>query len=233
MVFNPYSDHCREHDRYDAPRIRRRNLIRYLEGALDVRVYTMWVARDLGYRSGRRTGIPITDELRLERAAAMMGGVHLDRATLGPPLAERTSTLVWEMLDRIGEPILLWNAFPLHPHEASDPLSNRGHTHRGHTRAEREATWPITLALIGMVRPKRIVAIGREAAEALAGADVTVLAVGHPEPVRQTEFVAGMETIYGVRGHVVGAIQRWHKRLQTRNSGGVGFALEVDGCTRH
>jgi hypothetical protein len=68
------------------------------------------------------------------------------------------------MLGRIGEPILLWNAFPLHPHEAGNALSIRGHT-----RAEREATWPLTLALIAMVRPKRIVPIGRDAAEALAG----------------------------------------------------------------
>ena len=127
-VFNPYADRCPEYDRHDAARIRRRNLVRYLEGALETNVDTMWIARDLGYRSGRRTGIPITDELQLARAAAMMGGVQLNRATLGPPAAERTSTVVRGMLARIGDPILLWNAFPLHPHEAKDPLSNRGHT---------------------------------------------------------------------------------------------------------
>jgi hypothetical protein len=55
-------------DRHDAARVRRRNLVRYLEGALDMRAGTMWIAHDLGYRSGRRTGIPITDEMRLARA---------------------------------------------------------------------------------------------------------------------------------------------------------------------
>lgn len=70
----------------------------YLEGALDTRVDTIWIARDLGYRSGRRTGIPMTDELRLKQAAALMGGTQWDRATLGPPVAERTSTVVWHML---------------------------------------------------------------------------------------------------------------------------------------
>jgi len=174
-VFNPYADRCPEYDRHDAARIRRRNLVRYLEGALETNVDTMWIARDLGYRSGRRTGIPITDELHLARAAAMMGGVQLNRATLGPPVAERTSTVVWGMLARIGDPILLWNAFPLHPHEPNDPLSNRGHT-----RAERQATWPLTLALIGMVHPNRIVAMGRDAADALAGGDVPACGVRHP-----------------------------------------------------
>ena len=153
----------------------------------------MWIARDLGYRSGRRTGIPITDELHLARAAAMMGGVQLNRATLGPPVAERTSTVVWRMLARIGDPILLWNAFPLHPHEPKDPLSNRGHT-----RAERQATWPLTLALIGMVHPNRIVAIGRDAADALAGGDVPACGVRHPSQGGQREFVAGMREIYGI-----------------------------------
>jgi len=192
-VFNPYQDRCGEYDRHDAARVRRRNLVRYLEAALDTRVDTMWIARDLGYRSGRRTGIPITDEIRLEQAGALFGGIQLDRATLGPPCAERTSTVVWTMLDQIAEPILLWNAFPLHPHEPRNPLSNRGHT-----RAERQATWPLTLALMGMVRPKRIVAIGRDAADALAGADVPVRVVRHPSQGGQSEFISGMREIYGI-----------------------------------
>jgi hypothetical protein len=143
-VFNPYADRCPEHDRHDAARIRRRNLVRYLEGALDVRVETMWIARDLGYRSGRRTGIPITDEFHLEQAGAMIGGAHLGRATLGPPVAERTSTAVWVVLARIGEPTLLWNAFPPAParggQAALQPLSYRcgagGHV-AAHVRADR------------------------------------------------------------------------------------------------
>src|SRR5436190_2087385 len=75
-VFNPYADRCPEYDRHDAARVRRRNLTRYLEDGLDVRADTMWIARGLGYRSGRRTGIPITDELHLEQAGVLMGGIE-------------------------------------------------------------------------------------------------------------------------------------------------------------
>jgi hypothetical protein len=167
--------------------------VRYLEAALDTRVDTIWIARDLGYRSGRRTGIPITDELHLERAGALMGGIQLDRATHGVPVVERTSTVVWDVLARIGEPTLLWNAFPLHPHEPKHPLSNRGHT-----RAERDATWPLTMALIAMLRPRRMVAIGRDAAEALAGGDVAVQIVRHPSHAGQAEFIAGIGDIYRI-----------------------------------
>ena len=142
-VFNPYSDNCPVHDRHDAARLRKRNLERCLEAALASQVDTIWVARDLGYRGGRRTGVPLTDEVHLDRAGALLGGISLDRATRGPVVAERTAAIVWNVLTRIAEPVVLWNIFPLHPHEADDPFSNRCHT-----RAERQIAWPLLIALI-------------------------------------------------------------------------------------
>jgi hypothetical protein len=46
------------------------------------------------------------------------------------------------------------------------------------------------------VRPRRIVAIGRDAAEALAGSDVPVRAVRHPSQGGQSEFIAGICDLY-------------------------------------
>ncbi len=132
-VFNPYRECCPAHDRPDAARVRKSNLVRYLEAALAVRADTIWIARDLGYRGGRRTGVPLTDEVHLGQAGVLLGGIALDRATRGPVVAERTAAVVWRVLSRIGEPVVLWNIFPLHPHEPDDPLTNRCHT-----RAERE-----------------------------------------------------------------------------------------------
>lgn len=192
-VFNPYSDCCPIHDRSDAARIRRRNLVRCLDAAIAARVDTIWIARDLGYRGGRRTGVPLTDEVHLSHAAALMGGIALDRATRGPVVAERTAAVVWRVLTRIGEPALLWNIFPLHPHEADDPFSNRCHT-----RAEREATWPLFTALIAMVKPRRIVAIGRDAGAALNDTDIAVEIVRHPSYGGQSEFISGVNHIYGL-----------------------------------
>lgn len=190
-VFNPYQEICSVHDRTNAADVRRRNLVHCLEAALDVRVDTIWAARDLGYRGGRRTGVPLTDEVHLASAGALMGGIELKRATRGPLVAERTAAIVWRVLSRIRQPVFLWNIFPLHPHEENNPLSNRCHT-----RAEREATWPLLTALIGMIRPRRIVAIGRDAALALSGIDIPVSVVRHPSYGGQTEFVAGVCAIY-------------------------------------
>lgn len=192
-VFNPYADCCSIHDRADAARVRRRNLARCLEAAIDAHVDTIWIARDLGYRGGRRTGVPLTDEVHLGQASALMGGVTLDRATRGPVIAERTAAIVWSALTRIGKPQVLWNIFPLHPHEVDDPFSNRCHT-----RAEREATWPLLTALIAMIKPRRIVAIGRDAGMALKDLDVTVETVRHPSYGGQAEFISGINHIYGL-----------------------------------
>jgi uracil-DNA glycosylase len=192
-VFNPYGDCCPVHDRPDAARVRKGNLVRYLEAALSARADTIWIGRDLGYRGGRRTGVPLTDEVHLGQAGVLLGGIALDRATRGPVVAERTAAVVWSVLSRIGEPVVLWNIFPLHPHEPDSPLSNRCHT-----RAEREATWPLLTAFIAMIQPRRIVAIGRDAAVALAGIDIPVLVVRHPSYGGQAEFIAGVQEIYGV-----------------------------------
>ena len=192
-VFNPYGDCCPLHDRPDAARVRKDNLVRYLEAALAARADTIWIGRDLGYRGGRRTGVPLTDEVHLGHAGASLGGVALDRATRGPALAERTAAVVWRTLSRIGEPVVLWNVFPLHPHEPDDPFSNRCHT-----RAERQVTWPLLVALVAMIRPRRVVAIGRDAGVALAGMDIPVYVVRHPSYGGQTQFAAGVYQIYGI-----------------------------------
>jgi len=192
-VFNPYADCCRNYDRVDAPRVRRRNLMRFLDAAIDAHIDTIWIARDLGYRGGRRTGVPLTDEVHLGQASALMGGIVLDRATTGPVVAERTAAVVWNVLTRICEPAVLWNIFPLHPHEANEPFSNRCHT-----RAEREATWPLLTALIAMIKPRRIVAIGRDAGMALNGIGITIEIVRHPSYGGQAEFISGINRIYGL-----------------------------------
>lgn len=191
-VFNPYSDSCPVHDRADAASLRKHNLVRVLDAALSARVDTIWIARDLGYRGGRRTGVPLTDEIHLDRAGVLLGGIALHRATRGPIVAERTAAIVWSMLARIGEPSVLWNVFPLHPHEEGDPFSNRCHT-----RTEREAAWPLLTALIAMIGPRRIVAIGRDAGMALAGIDIPVRMVRHPSYGGQAEFISGICDIYG------------------------------------
>lgn len=192
-VFNPWRDHCAVHDRGDAASLRRENLRRFLDRAIATEVTTMWVGRDLGYRGGRRTGVPLTDEVHLASASALLGDIDLVRATEGPVMAERTAAVIWRVLAQVRQPVVLWNVFPFHPHMADDPMSNRCHT-----RAERDETWPLLEALIEMVRPQRIVAIGRDARQALDDLGVTADAVRHPSYGGQAEFIAGIHDLYAI-----------------------------------
>lgn len=192
-VFNPYADCCDVHDRSDAARLRRRNLQILLEAALDQHVCEIWIARDLGYRGGRRTGIPLTDEVHLQLVGHLFGGIELRRATRGPLVAERTAAVVWRVLARIDRPVLLWNVFPFHPHEPDDPFSNRCHT-----ATERAQTLPLLQTLISMMEPERLVAIGRDAQLALRDVGLPVSTVRHPSYGGQSEFIAGLYSLYGI-----------------------------------
>jgi hypothetical protein len=193
-VFNPYADCCDIYDRADAPRLRKKNLQLFLEAALARRVDIIWIARDLGYRGGRRTGVPLTDEVHLSLVGQLFGGIELKRATRGPVVAERTAAVIWKVLSHIGRPVVLWNVFPFHPHEPGDPLSNRCHT-----AAERELTLPLLESLIAMFQPQRLVAIGRDAHLALRDLNIPLTTVRHPSYGGQGEFIASLYDLYGVR----------------------------------
>lgn len=202
-VFNPWRDTCAIHDLKGAAQQRRENLHAFLKAATDAEIRTMWIARDLGYRGGRRTGVPLTDEVHLSAASSLLGGIELGRATDGPPVAERTAAVIWRALMRVGEPVVLWNVFPFHPHADGDPMTNRCHS-----RNERLGTWPLLEALIKIVQPSRIVAIGRDAELALTDLGVETVAVRHPSYGGQAEFTAGIYDLYGVRPDAMRPEQR-------------------------
>lgn len=193
-IFNPYADICPIHDRSDAPKIRRSNIRRMIKALYEGDTTTLWVARDLGYRGGRRTGLALTDEVHLSHLGEKLGTGEFLRATKGPAVVERTATVIWDTLLRIEEPVMLWNVFPFHPHEATNPMSNRCHTRR-----ERDYAEPLLLELINLLKPKRIVAIGRDAALALSDMSLAVSQVRHPSYGGQTEFVRQLEEIYNLK----------------------------------
>jgi hypothetical protein len=169
-AFNPYTDACEIHDATEAPAIRRSNLRFVLEAATATGVDSIWIARDLGYRGGRRTGLALTDEAHLAAHAMLYGRLPLAKATRGPIVAELTAKVVWAALKQVGRPVFLWNVFPLHPYVPGDPMSNRPHTR----------------------------AIGKDAATALQEGGVRPVVVRHPSYGGQREFLDGIVNAYGL-----------------------------------
>lgn len=194
--FNPYSDQCTFNDVEGAAKIRSTMLSRLLESAAKTEVDAIWIGRDLGYRGGRRTGLALTDDLHITAHAARWGLVGANRATTGEPIRERTAAVIWRILSHIRQPIFLWNVFPLHPHEATDPFSNRSHT-----ASECRAGEEILQELVSLLRPKRIVAIGNDAARTarrkILGAQVAH--VRHPSYGGQQIFMRQIIELYDVK----------------------------------
>ncbi len=193
-VFNPYADVCRFMMRPMPPAfvsatLSASSMQRSQHGSIRFGWPEIWAIAAVGGPCA------LTDEIHLEKAGALLGGVKLHRATRGPLVAERTAAVIWGALSRIEQPVVLWNVFPLHPHEKEDPLTNRCHT-----RAERDATWSLFEALLGMIQPKRIVAIGRDAGMALAAVDLPLYVVRHPSYGGQKEFLTGITRFIALSG---------------------------------
>jgi uracil-DNA glycosylase len=193
-VFNPYAERCDLHDKTDAPALRRDNLRAFLHAAAVQSINSIWIARDLGHRGGRRTGLPLTDEMHLPACSQTFGGLKLNRATIGPLVAERTAAIVWRMLSKISVPVFLWNVFPFHPYEPGEPFSNRRHTAH-----ERRTCESFLIDLLDMLKPCQIVAIGSDAHRALTGLGCTDCCyVRHPSYGGQNAFITGITELYGV-----------------------------------
>jgi hypothetical protein len=189
--FNPYRDICEFADRADSPYIRTANLVSVLEACIDAERCSLWVARDLGYRGGRRTGVPLTDEVFLHQYGTAIGAPNLKKATSGPIVAERTAQITHGLIRQIGSAVFMWNVFPLHPYEPDNQLTNRKHTSYERKISRFAIEW-----LLDNLRIDVVVAIGRDAQLALSDMGVDAVPVRHPSYGGQREFIAAVSEVY-------------------------------------
>jgi hypothetical protein len=165
-VVNPYRDEVPRLDARGGAGLRRRNLEAYLELVGSPRWILLGEA--LGYRGGRFSGIAFTSERQLAgegaRRLPWSAGGPFQATSRNPALwLEPSGSIVWGALGGAARGVLLWNAFPWHPHQPGRPLSNR--------RPEPgllEANLHVLEALLAAAAAARVLAVGRTAHLALA-----------------------------------------------------------------
>jgi hypothetical protein len=189
-VFNPYRHICNTHDDSHSPGIRRQNLLTYIDAALTAKLRTVWIGRDLGYRGGRRTGLPLTDEGHLESFATVFDA-PTQKATRTEFVKERTAAEIWRILRVIPSPPFLWNAFPFHPHEDGNDLNNRCHTKREFSVCE-----DLLVSLLEAFDFENIYVLGNDAERAMTRLGKKCTYVRHPSYGGQAEFRRQMTEAY-------------------------------------
>ena len=148
------------HNQYTGSELRRNRLRDYLASRAHAGV--ILVGEATGYRGARISGIPFTSERQLT----------------GEGVAEASATIMQRVLRELGvaDDVLLWNVVPTHPGTAA--------SNRRPTRAEVRAARPF---LDELTRGRRVVAVGRLAAEVLAAPYVR-----HPSHGGAAMFAEGL-----------------------------------------
>lgn len=169
-VFNPWRDHD-ERDavpRAKAPAIRRENLRAYLEARRNT-ARVLLLGEAPSHRGCRFSGIAFCSETELAHLAPLVAAKTLSpTSAMGreKPQRERSAHVIWGELERAhaAHGVVLWNAFPWHPHAAGNASTNR----RPKTTEVEEGRAPLVALLAGFRHPLAIFAVGKVAEAGLA-----------------------------------------------------------------
>jgi uracil-DNA glycosylase len=186
-TFNPWTDSDPTTDADpDAPTQR---LVR-LRAHLDCSPHSILIGEAPGYQGCKVSGIPFTSErLVLEGTIPRVKPKGHRLSTRTRPWSEPSATIVWGALHELGiaDRILLWNAYPWHPHKPDNLHSNRTPT-----PDERESGRPVLLGLLKAFPNARLFALGRQAEHTLAALGISATPLRHPAMGGATKFRAGL-----------------------------------------
>lgn len=183
----------------DYSAMRRRNLIRYLTALQPRKPQIALIGEAPGYRGMRLTGVPFMGRKMLREGvdALEMFGTARGYEPVQEPRWEKidgepSGTIFWNTLAELNLLPLVWSAYPFHPHEAGDFLSNRAPT-----PAEKAIGAGILRQLLAIFTPQTVIAVGNVAHETLTGLGISAIKVRHPSHGGKPEFVAGLRAFLG------------------------------------
>ncbi len=188
-LFNKYSDNDLRFDLPKGQRIRRKNLLNYLN-SFSKRPAVLLIGEPAGPWGCRFSGIPFTSERMLISGVLSFEGYQ--SSTHDPPYSEISATIFCEvLLPTLYPKVFVWNAVPFHPHKRGEMLSIRHPT-----REEIYTHSKVLSKVLFLMKPKLIVAVGRKAELALKVLGKSSIYVRHPSQSGAREFTKGIERIF-------------------------------------
>lgn len=167
---------------------RRQNLKLYLQEVAKRKPSILLLGEAPGYQGSRMSGVPFTSEHimltgvdGLEMLGAWKGYQKTDES--GKIHKEPTATIMWEVLNGLQFAPLLWAAFPFHPHQPGEPLTNRVPT-----KPEVELGKDIFQQLMSIFGIRHVVAVGNVAHNSLAQVGIDTIKVRHPSHGGKNQF---------------------------------------------
>jgi hypothetical protein len=139
-----------------------------------------------GWHGCRFSGVPFTSELQLVEGRLPFSGQISSHS--GAPHAESSATIFWQALKPHHPQFFIWSSVPFHPHLPGEPLSNRTPA-----RQELREFLPVLSEVLRLLEPKQVLAVGRQAQQALAWLEIPDIALRHPSHGGATEFKAGIK----------------------------------------
>jgi uracil-DNA glycosylase len=195
--FNPYRDLCEYFDVPESCKVRKKNLENYFEYFSKFDAVDLWIGRDLGYKGGRRTGIPFTSENNISNLNSKLGLNLKIESNSKVISSEVSANTIWEIFNNLSNNIIFWNIYPYHPHEKGNQLSNRKFN-----REEEAFGLKILEALIHTLNIKRIICIGNDSYKSLKKIkieNILIISVRHPSYGGVNTFKEQISKIYNIK----------------------------------
>ena len=138
-----------------------------------------------GYRGCHFSGVPFTCEKQLCDGIVPGLPAHARFTTRELPWSEGSATVIWSTLYELGiaEQTVMWNAYPWHPHQPGNLLSNRTPTPR-----EIFDGAPLLAMLVKQFSGAKLLAVGQIALRTLQTLGVSATPLRHPSMGGSRQF---------------------------------------------
>ncbi|WP_129633774.1 uracil-DNA glycosylase [Candidatus Oscillochloris fontis] len=196
-AINPYAD-----GGSTGNAIRRANLQRALELAVQRGPDLLVVGEAPGYNGARRTGVPFTSERILLEGSQYGATQGFAIATNdGRISAEPTATIVYREMAALNLFVVGWNAYPLHPHRPGNDQSNRQPR-----SAELALGLPLLAQVCTLFAGVPVLAMGKSAGRSLQQLGISHTPLRHPAQGGASQFAQGLREWCAQRGSNTGGV---------------------------